>query len=171
MRIALRSTPALALGLACLTLPGSDLGTLVSVTESTWPDKNHIGVVCNAAANRQELETLREAAAPGTLITVVNTRSTRENGAAANTLRQHKVDYLVMLPGDRVMNGGGPETAMLVHNLANHGIFSVGTTPRAVKQGAVLAIGAATGGELLLTDRMVGTISVILPQKASVAPR
>jgi len=40
---------------------------------------------------------------------------------------------------------------------------SVGTDPRAVAQGAVFSMGDGTHGEIMVTNRLRGTVDVILP--------
>ena len=42
---------------------------------------------------------------------------------------------------------------------------SVGTSPAALLQGAVFSIGARTGNLLLVTDKLQGTVSVVLPSR------
>jgi hypothetical protein len=43
----------------------------------------------------------------------------------------------------------------------------VGTRPVGLKQGAVFSIGPDTNGELLVTQKLVGTVSVILPNRTA----
>ena len=54
-----------------------------------------------------------------------------------------------------------------MNRLAYKGIPTIATTPKAIAQGAVFAIGEATGMNLLVTDKLIGTVGVILPQRAN----
>ncbi len=167
----IRTLAAALVGLSPLAAQGSEFGPLLSVAQRTWPDKTHIGIVCNYAKGQDMVRELARNAAAGTLITVVDTPSAAYLGAARNALMDRHTDYLVVLPRDPVFFEGSYATMVLVNTLASHGVPSVGTRPISLRQGAVFAIGPETGGELMVTDRLIGTVSVILPnQHAGLRP-
>jgi predicted nuclease with RNAse H fold len=157
-----------ALALAGMAAQASEFTPLLSVSQATWPGKNRIGVVCKYADSQKEIQALREAASEDATITVVDARSESQPGQVRGILLQRKVDYLVLMPTGRVFREGTVGSTVLVRSLANAGVPSIGTTPRAIAQGAVFAVGEKTGWNLLVSDRPVGTISVVLPQKGQV---
>lgn len=154
-----------ALALIGLAAQASEFTPLLSVTQATWPGKNHIGVVCNYAGSKDQIESLRVAAGPGSTITVVDAQSERHLAPARNILLSRKTDYLVLMPNAGAFSEGSFEATKLVRSMASSGIPSLGTTPTSIRQGAAFAVGEKTGWELMVTDRLVGTITVELPQK------
>jgi hypothetical protein len=165
MRTAYRTFAALTLGFACLGLAASEFTPLASVAKATWPTMNHVGVVCDAAAGRAEIQALREALGSDATLLVMDTRNSAELSRAVSGLRARNVDYVVLMPGDRIFRDGAFYSTALIGQLSIHGIPSVGTTEKAIQQGAVFAVGAGTGGELLVSNKLMGHISVILPDK------
>lgn len=158
-----------AIALAGLALAAEDFQPLMKVTQATWPTRQHIGVICNYRANEQQVMALAKAAGAGSLITVVDARRADEAGAAANLLADHKADYLVLMPQDPYFRDGSFGATIAVNRLARQGVPAIGTSSRALKQGAVFSLGDHTEGQLLVTDRLIGTISVILPDRAKVS--
>ncbi|NWJ39950.1 MAG: hypothetical protein HXX12_03125 [Geothrix sp.] len=157
-----------ALALASLALSAEDFQPLMKTTQATWPEKRHIGVICNYRANEAQVWALARAAGEGALITVVDARTADQSGAAALLLANQKADYLVLMPGDRYFRDGSFAATVAVNHLASRGVPAIGTTPVALKQGAVFSVGDGTEGQILVTDRLIGTVDVILPDpKAS----
>ena len=157
-----------AMALAGLTLAAEDFQPLMKVTQATWPERQHIGVICNYRANEQQIWALAKAAGTGALITVVDALAADEAGAAANLLADRKADYLVLMPQDAYFRDGAFGATLAVNRLARRGVPAIGTSPRALNQGAVFSLGDRTEGQLLVTDRLIGTIDVILPDQAKV---
>lgn len=157
-----------ALALVGLAAQASEFTPLLSVTQATWPGRNHIGVVCDYAMSRDQIESLRQAAGAGSTITVVDARRESQLPGARAALRERKADFLVLLPKGGVFSEGNFLCTKLVRSLAMEGMPSIGTTSKAIKQGAVFAVGEGTGWTLQVNDRLVGTISVELPQKGQV---
>lgn len=167
MRSTFHALAPLVLGLSTLAAQSTTFGPVLSVAERTWPEKNRIGVVCNYRSSGDQIADMVQSASSGSVITVVDAASVNATHAAQNILRNHNIDYLVMLPHDPVFFEGGFAATMLVGRLATKGIPSVGTRPIGLKQGAVFCIGPETHGELLVTDKLVGTVSVILPSRVA----
>ncbi len=167
MRAQFRSVLPVLLSLAPLGAGTPDFNPLLSVAQATWPEKQHIGVVCSYAASRDEVSALAASAAPGSRITVVDASTASALNSALQVLDKRKADYLVMLSGDPLYFEGGFQATQLVRGLAQMGIPSVGTSPAGVKQGADFAIGERTGHQLLVTSRLRGTVSVILPSRTA----
>ena len=65
---------AAALTLAGVTLQAEDFSSLAQVAKTTWPEKNHIGVICDYRDSKAQVEDLALAVGPGSLITVVDIR-------------------------------------------------------------------------------------------------
>jgi hypothetical protein len=154
------------IALAGLALSAEDYQPLMKVTQITWPEKQHIGVICNYQANRDQVRALAKAAGTGAHITVVDTQMVDQAGVAATLLANHKADYLVLMPQDRFFRDGSFGATVAVNRLASLGVPAIGTSPVALRQGAVFAMGDGTEGQLLVTDRLIGTVDVILPDRA-----
>lgn len=160
-------------GLAALTLAGTplratDFGPLMEVVRTTWPQKTRLAVVADYANSRAEIFALAQAAGSGTTLTVLDTRHGDQANVAA-TLLVHRVkpDYVVLLPRDRAVWDGSVPATILVRKVAEAGIPSIATTPRSLQNGALFAMGEATGLETLVTEKMIGTVEVTLPRKGT----
>lgn len=165
------SLSAAALTLAGLALSAEDFQPLMKATQATWPEKRHIGVICDYRANKSQVWALAKAAGEGTLISVVDARSAEQSSAAAFVLANQKADYVVLMPGDRNFRDGSFGATVAVNRLAGRGVPAIGTMPVALKQGAVFSVGEGTEGQILVTDRLIGTIDVILPDRALVSEK
>lgn len=160
------------LGLAALVLAGAglhaeDFAPLMNVARSTWPEKTHIGIICDYRASAMDVEALAVAAGWKDTITVVDTHNRAELERAQNVLVQHRPDYLILLSSDPVLPDGSFEASVMLGRLACKGIPTIATTPMAIKQGAVFTLGDATHGELLVNSKLIGTIDVILPDRGT----
>jgi hypothetical protein len=155
-----------ALALASLALSAEDFQPLMRVTQLTWPTKQHIGVICNFQADEAQVLALAKAAGESAHIIVADTRTPNYASAAANLLADKKTDFVVLLPEDRLFGEGSFAATQTLRRLASRGVPAIGTTPLALKQGAVFSVGEGTEGQLLVTDRLIGTVDVILPDRA-----
>ena len=153
------------LAFAGLTLSAEDFQPLLKVTQSIWPEKQHIGVICDYRASAEQVRALARAAGEGTFITVADTRVADQARAAAMLLADHKTDFVVLMPSDHLFRDGSFAATVAVNRLAIRGVPSIGTTPVALKQGAVFSLGDGTEGQILVTNRLIGTVDVILPQR------
>ncbi len=158
-----------ALSLAGMALSAEDFQPLMSTTQATWPAKQHIGVICDYRSSQAEVMALAKAAGPGSLLTVVDARVPGQAGAAAILMASRKADYVVLLPKDRLFRDGSFGATVALSQLAKRGVPAIGTTPVALQQGAVFSLGEGTAGQLLVTNRLIGTVDVILPQQARVS--
>jgi hypothetical protein len=157
-----------AIAFAGFALSAEDFQPLMKATQATWPEKQHIGVICNFRASEAQVWALAKAAGEGAHITVVDARVADQSAAAALLLANQKADYVVLLPQDRLFRDGSFGATVAVNHLASRGVPAIGTTPVALKQGAVFSVGDATDGQILVTDRLIGTVDVILPDPAKV---
>ena len=155
----------LVLSLAPLAAQDAEFTSVLSVARTTWPAMQHIGVVCNYGESRAQIDALAASATPGSLITVVDARYATQVGSAQAILAERNADFLVLLPRDPIFREGSFVSTQLVYGLARRGMPSVGTSPTALLQGAVFSIGARTGNQLLVTDKLQGTVSVVLPNR------
>ena len=165
--MALRTVSLLALGLMGFAASPTDFNPLMSVVRETWPERNHIGVVCNYEKSKEDVDKLAAVAGSQSVITVLDVRTSDSANLAVTLLRQRKADFLVLMPNDPNYGEGSFQGTRVVGGLAKAGIPSVGTGPLSIQQGAVFAIGAFSKGELLVTDKLRGTVSVILPDKVT----
>jgi hypothetical protein len=155
-----------AIALTGLALSAEDFQPLMKATQTTWPEKRHIGVICNYSTSRAQVEDLAMAAGEGSIITVADTRMVDQANVAATLLANHKADYVVLMPGDRLFGDGSFAATVAVNRLARKGVPSIGTKPVALEQGAVFSIGDGTEGQLLVTNKLIGTVDVILPDRS-----
>jgi|GEM_PF-1765062 len=156
----------------------TDFGPLMDVVRTTWPEKTHIGVVADYRNSREEILFLAMAAGKGNTITVYDVRIPAQVPVARNLLTQKaddqrvknlKPDYLVLLPSDPLVRDGSPWATYLIDRLAAAGIPTIAATPKALQQGAVFALSEWTGLQLLVADRVIGTVTVDLPKRVPVA--
>lgn len=155
-----------AISLAGLVLSAEDFHPLMKATQTTWPEKRHIGVICDYRFSEAQVLALAKAAGEGALITVADARVLDHASAAAAILANRKTDYVVLMPQDRLFRDGSFAATVAVNRLANRGVPALGTTPVALKQGAVFSVGEGTEGQILVTDKLIGTVDVILPDRA-----
>lgn len=154
----------LALALTSLSLQAEDFSTLMQVAKTTWPEKTHIGVLCDYGYSRAQVEDLAKAAGRGSMITVVDVRQLEKAQVGAQILTNRQADFLVLLPGDRLIRDGSFGATLAIARLAMNGIPAVGTSAKALGQGAVFAMGDNTNHEVLVTNRLKGTVDVTLPE-------
>jgi len=154
-----------ALALTGLILTAEDFQPLMSTTQVAWPEKHHLGVICNYRASESDIWALAKAAGEGNLITVVDARTPEQASLAAAILANQHADFMVLMPRDRNFGDGTFGATVAVTRLANRGVPSIGTTQAALAQGAVFSMGDGTDGQILVTDRLIGTVDVILPSR------
>jgi hypothetical protein len=160
-----------AAALISLAASAEDFQYLTNTTRITWPEKQHLGVICNYRNSQTQVTALAKAIGDGYLITVVDARMADEAGAAAAELAKLKADYVVLMPQDQVFRDGTMATTIAIDRLASRGIPVIGTTPAALKQGAVFSVGDGTGGQILVSDHLIGTIDVNLPDRAMISQK
>jgi len=153
------------------SLFAEDFQPLMNATRTTWPEKRHIGVICNYQKNLDAVWDLARAAGVDSLITVVDARSDINPIGVATMLGKQKVDYFVMMPQDLLYHDGIYASTIVINRLASVGIPTVATTPIALKQGAVFSVGEGTEGQVLVNDRMIGTIEVHLPDRSTITQK
>lgn len=158
-----------ALTLASLGLQAEDFQPLMSTAKSTWPEKQHIGVICDFRSSEAEVMALARSAGVGATITVADTRSTEQARSAAALMANYRANFVVLMPHDRAFGDGTLGATLAIKGLARRGVPAVGTTPVALKQGAVFSVGDGTRGALLVTDRLIGTVDVLLPGHKALA--
>lgn len=166
MRTLVHLTGIAALALAGFTASATDFGPLMEVTHSTWPAKTHLAVVADYGHSQDEITNLAMAAGEGSRITVLDTRDAAQIERACHLIsdRVHP-DYVVLLPADNLVWDGSFNATLVVGRLAHGGIPTIATTAKAIPQGAVFAMGEGTGMQLMVTDKVIGTVGVVLPQK------
>jgi len=155
------------LALVGLGLQAEDFQPVMTVAKTTWPEKTHLGVVCDYRTSQPAVEALALAAGPQAWITVVDVHHNEQISNGAAVLALNRPDYLVLLPGDPLTRDGSLGANLAIRRLATRGIPAVGTTPRAMEQGAAFSLGDGTRGELLVTNKLIGTVDVILPDKVT----
>lgn len=165
MRPLTHSLGAAMLAFAALGLQAEDFQPLMKVAQATWPEKHHIGVICDYRNSQNEVQALAQASGPGTLITVADTRLLEHAEKAATLLAGRSAQFVVLMPHDRLFRDGSFGATLAVNSLGRKGVPAVGTTPVALKQGAVFSVGEGTRGEILVTNRLIGTVDVILPPR------
>jgi len=154
------------MSLACAIGHAGEFGPLMEVAQASWPARTHIAVVADYASSVDEINDLAAAAGPGATITVLDSHNPAKRFSSYGVLiNRIKPDYVVLLRSDPTFRDGTPESTWLVSQAAKAGIPSIGTTRESVRQGAVFAVGADTGNQLLVNDEPKGSIHVILPKR------
>lgn len=171
MNRTVKTVGLIAAGLLGGNLFAEDFQSLMNAARTTWPEKRHIGVICNYQKQQDAVWELAKAAGVDCVITVVNAPSDINPMGAATTLGNQKVDYFVMMPQDLLYHDGIYTSTIVVNRLASVGIPTIATTPIALKQGAVFSVGDATEGQVLVNDRLIGTIDVHLPERSTITQK
>ena len=160
-----------AVAVTGLILSAEDFRPLMNTTQAAWPEKHHLGVICNYRANESDVWALAKAAGEGTLITIVDARTPEQASLAAAVLANQHADFVVLMPRDRNFCDGSFGATVAVNRLARRGVPSIGTARVALAQGAVFSMGEGTDGQILVTDRLIGTVDVILPERAQASQK
>jgi hypothetical protein len=162
MRSLLCSVPFL-LG---LTASASDPSALLATTRQAWPENAAFAMVCDYGRNRDAVQAAATAATANgfrTLI-VVDVHRIENVGPALGFLASHGTRFVLMAPHDRVAGDGTPGGTMLIHGLDSYNIPACSTRRIALDQGALIAQGDDTGGELLMNSKLKNTFQYqILP--------
>jgi len=152
--------------LLAATAQATDFGPLMEVVRTTWPEKAHLCVVANYRHSQGEILALAREAGDGNILTVIDITHRDQIGRACNLVKHwRRPDYVVLLPRDPLVRDGSPHATQLLHQAAMVGVAAIGTTRKAVRQGAVFAIGPDTGLGVLVNDTIIGTIAPVLPPK------
>ncbi|HJW44212.1 MAG TPA: hypothetical protein VJ463_07140 [Geothrix sp.] len=171
MNRTVKTAGLVAAGLLGGTLFAEDFKSLMDTARTTWPEKTHIGVICDYQKHQDTVWALARAAGVDCTITVVDARSDLNPVGVAAALGRQKVDYFVMMPQELRYHDGIYTSTVVIGRLASEGIPTVATTSIALKQGAVFSVGDATGGQILVNDRLIGTIDVQLPERSLVTEK
>jgi hypothetical protein len=171
MRTLIRMAGIATAALAGFSAQATDFSPLMEAVQSTWPQRTHIGVIADYNHSKDEILALARSAGAGSTITVLDVK-TRSQADTCGTQMAVGVrpDYVVLLANDPLIREGEPAAARAIRQVALQGIPTVGTTARAVQQGAVFSMGVGTGLDVMVTDHMIGTVEVILPQKGHYLP-
>jgi len=158
-----RTLGTLALAMAGLGLQAEDFQPLMKVIKTSWPEKTHIGVICDyrGTANQEAVALLADAAGSTFMITVADARNSDQAQRGAAALANRKTDVLVLLPHDLIAGEGTSSAIRAVRRCALDGIPTVGTTTRAISYGALFSIGEGTEGQLLVNTNQVGLVGPI----------
>lgn len=171
MRNLIRLAGITTAALASLPALATDFSPLMEATQATWPQKTRIGVIADYRHSKDEIQALARSAGSGCTITVLDVKTrTQAQNAGTQLALCAKPDYVVLLANDPLVREGDPAATRAIRQVAGFGIPAVGTSPQAVQQGAVFSMGAQTGLDVMVTDHMIGTVEVILPQKGRFLP-
>ena len=127
-------------------LAAGEYDALGKAVRSAWPSVSTVAVVCDSAANKGAIDAIA-GAMPGMKLIVVDVKGQQDMGKALTTLGTRHPDAVVLVAGAKVP--------------------TVATTEVGVRQGAVLGLGAGTGGKLLANAKVAGVAGVTIPAGAS----
>ena len=155
-----------------VTLAAEDFSPVVKAAGLVFPGRTHYGVVCNYGRSREAVGDLLRALPEGSTLTVIDAHDWSQVMPAACLIRQREVEMLALLPNDPLVRDGSPFATGLV-NQVKHNIPAFGTTPAAIRNGCALALGAATGWELMINPSLVdpNLKGIIGPIEITKAPR
>jgi ABC-type uncharacterized transport system substrate-binding protein len=155
-----------AAALVATPLLAGDFDALARTLRQTWPQCGTVAVVCDSAGSKPAVEALTAAFA-GLKVIVVDVKGPQDIGKAVATLTGRHPGAVVLLPSDKVAGEGSSAASFLIQRLAAAKIPTVGTSDQSVKQGAVFAVGSATGGKVLGNVKAAGVVGVSLPAGAT----
>lgn len=154
---------ALMLALTGLSASAGDYDQVVAAIRKAWPERTRVAIVCDQGQSMAAIQALAGAAS-GMKIIVVDVKGPQDMGRALGTLTSQKPDVLVLIAGDRVAGDGSAAATFLIQRLAGQKVPVAATTEAGAKQGAVLAIGAGTGGKLLVNPKAATAVGVGAPE-------
>lgn len=154
---------ALVLTAAASSAFAGEYDALISAIKKTWPDKHNVAIVCDQGGSKNNIQVLASAAS-GMKITLIDVKGPQDMGKALGTLTAQKPDVVVLVNGDRVAGDGSPAATFLIQRMAGIKIPVAATTEAGVKQGAVVAVGPATGGKLLVNPKAAALSGVAVPE-------
>ena len=153
---------------ALLTAPllAGDYDAVGKAMRSAWPQVGSVAVVCDSANSKAAIEAIT-GALPGLKLLVVDVKGPQDMGKALAMLSSRHPDAVVLVAGDKVAGDGTSAAAFLIQRMAAAKVPTVATTEAGVRQGAVLGMGAGTGGKLLANAKVAGVAGVSIPAHAS----
>ncbi len=157
MRSSLLSLLVFGAPLAAQT--GNPFADLSQAARTSFPEKQHVGVICDYTFSHQEVQLLADALGSGR-ITVVDIRTRDQAAGAAEMLVRSGAELMVLLPKDRLVRDGIATATVAGWHVERH-MPMVGTHPRALENGAAFAVGEATGHELLVNRNLRGIIGPV----------
>ncbi|WP_026853596.1 hypothetical protein [Geothrix fermentans] len=149
-----RPTTLFAMAALTASLAAEDFGPVVKAAGLIYPGRNHFGVVCDYGRSLAMVADLQRALPEGSVLTVVDAHHPSQVERAGNIILQRRVQMLALLPKDALVFDGSPFATNLVANL-HRTIPAFGTTPAALKNGCVMAMGQATNWELLFNRKLI----------------
>jgi ABC-type uncharacterized transport system substrate-binding protein len=148
------------------TLAAGEYEALGKAMRSAWPSVVSVAVVCDSANSKAAIEAIT-GAMPGMKVLVVDVKGPQDMGKALAMLSARHPDAVVLVAGDKVAGDGTSAAAFLIQRMAAVKVPTVATTEAGVRQGAVLGMGAGTGGKLLANAKVAGVAGVSIPVGAS----
>lgn len=155
-----------AAALMTTTLAAGEYDALGKAVRSAWPSVGTVAVVCDSATHKSAIDAIA-GAMPGMKLIVVDVKGQQDMGKALSTLGTRHPDAVVLVAGDKVAGDGTGGAAFLIQRMAAAKVPTVATTEAGVRQGAVLGLGAGTGGKLLANAKVAGVAGVTIPASAS----
>lgn len=159
----MRLIPRLLLLSTALPAFSGDYDALMSTLRKTWPDKTQVAVVCDQGSSKGAVTALAGAAS-GMKIMLIDVKGPQDMGKATASLSAQKPDVVVLLAGDRIVGDGSAAATFLIQRMAGLKVPVAATTEAGAKQGAVVAVGPATGGKLLVNPKAAALSGVNLPE-------
>ena len=155
-----------AAALMTATLTAGDYDAIGKAMKHAWPQVGTVAVVCDAANSKGALDAISNAL-PGLKVIVVDVKGPQDMGKALGALGARHPDAVVLVAGDKIAGDGTSAATFLIQRMAAAKIPTVATTEQGVRQGAVLGMGAGTGGKLLANTKVAGVAGVSIPAGAS----
>jgi hypothetical protein len=148
------------------TLAAGEYDALGKAVRNAWPSVATVAVVCDSANNKGAIDAIA-GAMPGMKLIVVDVKGQQDMGKALSTLGARHPDAVVLVAGDKIAGDGTGGAAFLIQRMATAKVPTVSTTEAGVRQGAVLGVGASTGGKLLANAKVAGVAGVTVPANAT----
>jgi len=159
----LRIGKVILAGMLPLAAFAGEFDQLASTLRKVWPERTAWAVVCDASLSKGKLDELISAAG-GARVAVVDVKSPQDMGKALGALAAQKCQVLVLIPGDRIAGDGQTGAAFLIQRMAVQKVPAVATSEAGAKQGAVFAIGPATGGKIFINAKIAHLVGTTTPE-------
>ena len=159
--------------LLCVGAQAQTFDALAQTVLANFPETRHFGVVCDYGSNQEAVQELALALGGGSRITVADVKVAENVAKGAQTLSAAGAQMMVLLPRDRFVRDGAYYATVAIHALPVS-IPAVGTMRASIENGAVLAQGPDTGGQLVLTPNLrqgyIGKSWILFHGKMSLRP-
>ena len=147
------------------TLFAGDFDEVIMSARQAWPERQTVIVVCNKSSSAMALMDLGSSTEKVISLLVLDLAAAKDlDKVLGNLARKSRTEVFVLLIADDPLTGDNTVAGrMLLVRMTSRGIPVVGTTPEALKLGAVFVQGVGTGGKLITNLEVAKKLGVAVP--------